>query len=209
MCRVVRLIFIPLHKFSSIRYIGAIAERYEESIVVEELYTPEQLAQMHDSLWQCVLQFANLSAAQERNRIARDLHDSLGSSLTAVNFQLQTAIKLCKPDPTQAQEFLSEAHRLVAIATKEVRESVKALRSDALETQSLEMLIESLVNDFHQTTGILPEVEISLLVSLSPQLITPIYRIIQEALNNARKYAKATQVQIYLCTTSIGVQLTI
>lgn len=177
--------------------------------MVEELYTPEQLAQMHDSLWQCVMQFANVSATQERNRIARDLHDSLGSALTALNFQLQTAIKLCKPDPTQAQEFLSEAHRLVAIATKEVRESVKALRSDALETQSLETLIESLVNDFHQTTGILPEVEISLPISLSPQLVTPIYRIIQEALNNTRKYAKATQVQIHICTTSIGIQLTI
>lgn len=177
--------------------------------MVEELYTPEQLAQMHDSLWQCVLQFANLSAAQERNRIARDLHDSLGSALTALNFQLQTAIKLCKPDPNQAQEFLSEAHRLVAIATQEVRQSVKTLRSDALETQSLETLIESLINDFHQTTGILPEVEISLPISLSPQLVAPIYRIIQEALNNTRKYAASTQVQIHICTTSIGVQLTI
>lgn len=177
--------------------------------MVEELYTPEQLAQMHDSLWQCVLQFANLSAAQERNRIARDLHDSLGSALTALNFQLQTAIKLCKPDPTQAQEFLSEAHRLVAIATQEVRQSVKTLRSEKIETQSLETLIESLVNDFHQTTGILPELEINLPISLSPQLVTPIYRIIQEALNNTRKYAKATQVQIHICTTSTGVHLTI
>ena len=171
--------------------------------MVEELYTPEQLAQMHDSLWQCVLQFANLSAAQERNRIARDLHDSLGSALTALNFQLQTAIKLCQPDPTQAQEFLSEAHRLVAIATQEVRQSVKALRSDALETQSLETLIESLVNDFYQTTGILPQLEINLPISLSPHFVTPIYRIIQEALNNTRKYAKATQVQIHICTTSV------
>lgn len=177
--------------------------------MVEELYTPEQLAQMHDSLWQCVLQFANLSAAQERNRIARDLHDSLGHALTALNFQLQTAIKLCKPDPTQAQEFLTEAHRLVAIATQEVRQSVKALRSDALETQSLEMLIESLVNDFHQTTGILPEVEINLPIALSSQLVTPIYRIIQEALNNTRKYAQAAQVQIYICTTSTKVHLKI
>ncbi|MEH2251923.1 histidine kinase dimerization/phosphoacceptor domain-containing protein [Nostoc sp.] len=67
--------------------------------MVEELYTPEQLDKMHQQLWQCVLQFANFSATQERNRIAQDLHDSLGHALTAVNFQLQTAIKLCKPDP--------------------------------------------------------------------------------------------------------------
>jgi two-component sensor histidine kinase len=177
--------------------------------VVEELYTSEQLAQMHQQLWQCVLEFANFSATQERNRIARDLHDSLGHALTALNFQLQTAIKLCKPDPNLAQEFLTEAHRLVAIATKEVRESVKELRNDALETQSLETLLESLVNDFHQTTGILPEVEINLPIALTSQLVTPIYRIIQEALNNTRKYAKATAVQIHICTTSTGVHFII
>ncbi|WP_081603052.1 histidine kinase [Fortiea contorta] len=70
--------------------------------MIEELYTPEQLTQIHDSLWECALQFANLSVTQERNRIARDLHDSLGSSLTALNIQLQTAMKLWQPDPNQA-----------------------------------------------------------------------------------------------------------
>lgn len=168
--------------------------------MVEELYTPEQLDQMHQQLWQCVLQFANFSATQERNRIARDLHDSLGHALTAVNLQLQTAMKLCKPDPNQAQEFLTEAHRLVAIATQEVRQSVKSLRSDAIETQSIETLIELLVHNFQQTTGIVPTVEISLPIALSPQLVTPIYRIIQEALNNICKYAQATAVEIYIRT---------
>ncbi|MBD2204528.1 sensor histidine kinase [Calothrix sp. FACHB-1219] len=177
--------------------------------MVEELYTPEQLNHMHQQLWQCVLEFANLSATQERNRIARELHDSLGHALTALNFQLQTASKLCKPDPNQAQEFINEAHRLVAIATQEVRQSVKALRNDPLATQSLESLIESLVRDFHQTTGILPEVEINLPISLLPHLTAQLYRIIQEALNNIRKYAQATAVQIHLCTTSTGLHLTI
>ncbi|OUL20967.1 hypothetical protein BV378_28315 [Nostoc sp. RF31YmG] len=177
--------------------------------MVEELYTPEQLAQMHNSLWQCVLQFADLSAAQERNRIARDLHDSVGHALTGLNFQLQTAMKLCKLDPNQAQDFLTEAHRLVAIATQEVRQSVKALRNDPLAAQSLEKLIESLVHDFHQTTGILPEVEINLPIPLSPHLTAPLYRIIQEALNNIHKYAQATTVQIHLCATSTEVYLTI
>ncbi|MBE9215543.1 sensor histidine kinase [Plectonema cf. radiosum LEGE 06105] len=176
--------------------------------MVEELYTPEQLAQMHDSLWQCVLQFANLSAVQERNRIARDLHDSVGHALTGLNFQLQTAIK-CQPDPIQVQKFLTEAHRLVAIATQEVRQSVKGLRSDALETQSLEMLIASLVNDFYDSTGILPQVEITERVATPSQLIAPIYRIIQEALNNIRKYARATEVQLDICTTVTQLHLTI
>ncbi|BAY09549.1 sensor histidine kinase [Calothrix sp. NIES-2098] len=177
--------------------------------MIEQLYRPEKLALMHNSWWQCALEFANLSAAQERNRIARDLHDSLGYALTALNIQLQTAIKLYKPDPNQAQEFLYEAHRLVAIATKEVRQSVKALRNDPVSGQSLETLIESLVSDFYNTTGIVPEVEINLAVALLPHLTTPLYRIIQEALNNICKYAQATAVQIHLYTTSNKVYLSI
>jgi len=176
--------------------------------VIEELYTPEQLAQMHDSLWQCVLQFANLSAVQERNRIARDLHDSVGHALTGLNFQLQTAIK-CQTDPTKIEKFLTEAHRLVAIATQEIRQSVKGLRSDALETESLQTLITSLAQDFHSSTGISPQVEITQRVALPSHLIAPIYRIIQEALNNIRKYARATKVQLNICITATQLHLTI
>lgn len=177
--------------------------------MVEELYTPEQLAQMHDSLWQCVLQFANLSAAQERNRIARDLHDSVGHALTALNFQLQTAIKLYKPDPNQAEEFLTEAQRLVKLATQEVRQSVQALRSDTLETQPLETLIQSLVDDLRSTTGIMPTVNLDVQVSPPSHLVMPVYRIIQEGLNNIRKYAQASEVTIELCANATEVQFQI
>ncbi|BAZ06981.1 sensor histidine kinase [Calothrix sp. NIES-3974] len=177
--------------------------------MVEELYTPEQLAQMHDSLWQCVLQFANLSAAQERNRIARDLHDSVGHALTALNFQLQTAIKLYKPDPNQAEEFLTEAQRLVKLATQEVRQSVQALRSDTLETQPLETLIQSLVDDLRSTTGIMPTVNLDVQVSPPSHLVMPVYRIIQEALNNIRKYAQASEVTIELCANAAEIQFQI
>ncbi|MEM1395025.1 MAG: sensor histidine kinase [Cyanobacteria bacterium P01_H01_bin.150] len=169
--------------------------------MLQELYTPEQLAQMHNSLWECVLQFANLSAVQERNRIARDLHDSLGHALTGLNLQLQTAIKLCQLDPNQAQDFLTEAHRLAAIATKEVRQSVQALRNDVSETQSIEELIEILVNDFYQTTGILAKVDTDITTAISQNIVISIYRIIQEALNNIRKYAQASEVKINLHTT--------
>lgn len=177
--------------------------------MVEECYTPEQLDHLHQQLWHCVLQFANFSATQERHRIARDLHDSLGHALTALNFQLQTAMKLCQPNPSQAQEFLTEAHRLVAIATQEVRHSVRALRDDSSESQSLEALVESLVQDFEQTTGILPSVEMICEIAIPNHLITLLYRIIQESLNNTRKYAQATKVEIRIHTTETMVNFMI
>ncbi len=169
--------------------------------MVEELYTPEQLDRLHQQLWHCVLQFANISATQERNRIARDLHDSLGYALTTVNLQLQTAMKLCQPNPTEAQEFLTQAHRLIAIATQEMRHSVRVLRADTLETQAFETLIESLIQDFYQTTQVRPTFEIDRSVQLTEHLKTPIYRIVQESLNNVQKYAQATVVQIQIEVT--------
>lgn len=177
-------------------------------MVVKQPLTSQKVAHMHECLWECVLQFARFSATQERHRIARDLHDSLGHALTGLNFQLQTAMQ-CQSDSSQANEFLNEAHRLVKLASQQVRQSVKTLRNDALESQSLEQLIESLVSDFEQTTGILPDVEIDLLIAVSSQFIEAIYRIIQEALNNIRKYASATAVKIYICTDSEGLYLKI
>lgn len=168
------------------------------SKVVEERYTPEELAKVHEQLWQCVLQFGNLSAMQERNRIARDLHDSLGHALTALNIQLQTAVTLWQLNPEKAQRFLAEAVRLGGVATNEVRQSVKLLRENTLETESLENLIESLVTDFHQSTGILPSTQINLPIALPQEIVTPVYRIVQEAVNNICKYAKANKVEIEL-----------
>ena len=176
--------------------------------MVEQLYTPEQLNQMHQQLWNCVLQFADFSAVQERNRIARDLHDSLGAALTALNFQLQTAIK-CQPASTQAQPFLTEAQRLATIATQEVRQSVRSLRDDAINTQSIDCLLTQLVNDFHSSTGIQPILEIQPALNLPTHLTTPVYRIVQEALTNIQKYAQATIVGIKLDHGATGIKVEI
>lgn len=168
--------------------------------------TPEQLSQ-HEQLWQYVNQYGNLSALQERNRIARDIHDSLGQALTALNIQLQTAVKLWQIDPVKAQQFLAEAQRLGSSAIQEVRQTVSTLRTDASEVQSLDALIASLVKDFQATTGTLPSCSINLAISLPQEVIIPLYRIVQEALNNICKYADATEVQICVNSTPTAIYL--
>lgn len=176
---------------------------------MEDPQAPEELARIHEQLWQTVLQFGNFSASQERNRIARDLHDSLGHALTALNIQLQTAVKLWQLDPARAEEFLTEAQRLGSTAVREVRQTVKALRTDAPEERSIETLLDSLVENFHRSTGISPIVSLNLLIPLPPEIVVPIYRIFQEGLNNICKYAQATEVQLQLITTSTSLGLVI
>jgi signal transduction histidine kinase len=169
----------------------------------------QQLTCVHEQLRQYALQIEDLAAVQERNRIARDIHDSLGHALTALNVQLQTAVKLWQIDPTQAQSFLAQAQRLGTTAMKEVRKSVSALRADAQEQKPLETVIDSLVEDFYQGTGISVSTNINVNTALPPQAVKTLYRIVQEALTNICKYANATKVQIQLHTSSEKVYLTV
>ncbi|MGI3229593.1 sensor histidine kinase [Streptomyces sp. GTA36] len=76
-------------------------------------------------------QVAELSAATERNRLARDIHDSLGHHLTAMSVQLEMASDFRALDPDAAQRALNEARRSVKLALGDVRQSVRALRGEA------------------------------------------------------------------------------
>jgi signal transduction histidine kinase len=177
--------------------------------LLTERKVQEQLAIAHDQLRHYALQIEELAAVQERNRIARDIHDSLGHALTSLNIQVQTAAKLLRHDPSQAKPFLEQAQRLGTLAMQEVRQSVHALRADAEADTSLEADIRAIAEDFRQGTGVTPALDIDVSVVLSPTMSKTLYRIVQEALTNISKYAHATAVNIRLFTTPDYVHLTV
>lgn len=166
--------------------------------VMSERRSREQLAAANVQLRQSALRIEALATVQERNRIARDIHDALGHSLTAVNLHLDAALRLLEADPAQAQALLVEAKQLGATALQDVRQSVAALRADLLEGQRLSEAIVSLADDFQRSTGILPICFIDPIESVPPEVKTAVYRIVQEALTNISKYAAATAVEIEL-----------
>ena len=168
------------------------------STLLIERKTQEDLALAHEQLQQYSLKIEDMAAIQERNRIAREIHDSLGHALTTLNVQLQTAVKLWSHSPTEAKPFLEQAHRLGTVAMQEVRQSVHALRADAETEVPLEQAIAQLVQDFRQGTGIRVESEIQLPSLLPPQISKTLYRVIQEALTNICKHAHASSVDLYL-----------
>lgn len=164
--------------------------------VMSEKQSREQLATAHAKLQQYALKIEDLAIVQERNRIAREIHDSLGHSLTVFNLHLEAALRLLETDLDEARELLVEAKQVGSTALQEVRQSVAALRSDPLQGRSLQAAIAALMDDFARSTGIVPDFRYAVDRSLSAQQQTALYRIVQEALTNICKYAAATHVSV-------------
>lgn len=150
-----------------------------------------------------------LATLEERNRIARDIHDSLGHLLVGLNVQMETALALWKDNPDKAYTFLSKAKQLGSDALQATRESVSDLRSDPLQGRSLEEVIATLTQDFRRTTGIQPLCQIDLSQPTSHRVKTVVYRIVQEGLTNICKHAHATIVEIHIHSTDTGLSLTL
>jgi signal transduction histidine kinase len=177
--------------------------------ILSERQMRRKLAQAHEQLQEYAQKIEELATVQERNRIARDIHDSLGHALTSLNIQMQTAVKLWEKEPIQAHSFLTQAQSLGKTAMQEVRKSISTLREDAKEEPPLETRIETLVDDFRRGTGLLICTNICRCGRVSKPVAKTIYRTVQEALTNIFKYAEATEVTIELQTTSTELSLTV
>jgi signal transduction histidine kinase len=177
--------------------------------LLTERQSREKLAEANEQLRQYALRIENQATLQERTRIARDIHDSLGHSLTALNLQLETALKLWSADPAKATNFLAQAKRLGSTALQDVRHSISALRSDPMQGRSLEEAIASLAEELYRSTNISPTCNIWLARSISPDLAIVVYRIVQEAITNICKYANASEVKIQLHASQTQLDLVI
>jgi signal transduction histidine kinase len=177
--------------------------------ILAEKQAKEELAIANQRIRSYALRAQENGSLQERNRIAREIHDSLGHSLTALNLHLEMAVKLSQVKPEKSREVLVEAKRLGSIALRDVRQSVSALRSDPMHNQDLPTAIHKLADEFKLSNYIQPICHLDLPEQLPPSVAITIYRIIQEALTNISKYAHATAVTIDIRTESNSIELQI
>jgi signal transduction histidine kinase len=164
--------------------------------LLKEYRSRQDLTLAHEQLRQYSLRIEDQATLHERNRIAREIHDSLGHSLTAQNIQLESALLFYNSNPEKTKIFLERAKDLGIKALSEIRKSVSALRSDPLQGKSLTSILNSLVDEFCHNSNITPHYTVNLQQLLSPEINIAIYRIIQEALTNISKHSNATEVTI-------------
>ena len=142
---------------------------------------------------------------EERKRLARDLHDEVNQSLTAILLRLEA---LSQTAPSEVVGELGELKRLVNQAMDELLKLSRQLRPSALDDHGLSSAIASQVRRFSSQTGVKAEMRTSgVPVDLEPDQEIAIYRFAQEALSNVAQHADASNVQVEMSANGHGMRV--
>ncbi|MCC7361239.1 MAG: GAF domain-containing sensor histidine kinase [Anaerolineales bacterium] len=154
---------------------------------------------------------AEFGAAEERNRLAREIHDTLAQGLTAITLQLETAEALLDSQARErARQAVAQALALARANLEEARRSVLDLRAAPLEGRTLAQALAALAEE----AGKKDHVAVAYAATGASQplplrLEAGLYRIAQEALTNAVRHAQARHIRLALVTQPSEVQLTV
>lgn len=149
---------------------------------------------------------AALSATlAERNRIARELHDTIAQGLTAATMQLEAAQRAFERDPERARARLARAHELARATLADVRQSVWLLGTPVVEGSALGAALAELTARFAERTGIAAGYTHSGAdLELDGERAAQVLRIVQEALQNVERHANAGNVEVRSARASDG-----
>ena len=157
-----------------------------------------ELADANRHLGAYAAQAEELAAARERNRLAREIHDTLGHYLTVVRVQLEAALAVHERGPDLAMDAVRKAQALVGEGLREIRNSIAALRAAPLERRTLCEALLALVAE-SETGGLAVKMEVQGAErELSAAASLTLYRAAQEGLTNVRKHAAGARPRLLL-----------
>lgn len=150
-----------------------------------------------------------LAIFDERNRIAREIHDGIAQSLAFTAMKLDLAERILERDPERVRSELVSAKTTLREQIKEVRRSIFALRPLNLERLGFLETMRQYVKDFGEQNSVKTTLEIVGDAKLSPTNEAVMFRILQEALNNIAKHSRANKVFVNLSANSSGTSLSV
>src|SRR6266852_5684996 len=163
-----------------------------------------QLNRMAEQLQNLLQARQELATLEERNRLARDLHDSVKQQIFAISMQIGATKLLLRRDIDAAEGRLNEAEKLVHQAQQELTSLIRELRPVALEGKGLVAALRELATDWTQQTNIVATVRVEGVTGTLPIEALPLtleealFRVAQEALSNVVRHSKATLEQLTL-----------
>lgn len=157
----------------------------------------QQLEEANVRLRAFALEAERTAETRERNRLAREIHDTLGHTLTGIAAGLDACIVLVDAAPAVVKKQLEKIRETARHGLVDVRRSVKKLRPDDLEKMPLQQAIKKVIAEFSASSGVeIQLVELGWPEKLREDEEEVIYRIVQEGITNARRHGRATKVTV-------------
>ena len=165
-----------------------------------------ELKAANEKLEEYANESARMAETRERNRLAREIHDTLGHSLTGIITGIEACIMLMDIAPEATKEQLRAIAEVARTGIIDVRHSVKALHPDALETMDLEEALNKLIDSSMRSTGVSITFDCDADLShLDQDEEDVVYRVVQESITNAIRHGKASE--IHVTVTRLGEEL--
>ncbi len=172
-----------------------------------------ELQEAHTQLQAFTSQAQQLAVAEERNRLAREMHDALGHRLTVAVVQLEGAQRLIPTAPERSASMIEAMRGQLKQALAELRQTVSALRSPEASSAlngSLATAVTHLVQTFQEATGLAVELTMPAELPLLPEAHRlALYRAAQESLTNVQRHAKAQQARLLIAADANHITLTV
>ena len=157
----------------------------------------EQLNQANDQLRDYAINMERMTEMRERNRLAREIHDTLGHTLTGIIMGADAGLALLDVAPEESRKRIQVVAQTARDGLTDVRRSIKALRPDALEHYSLAQALEGLVENFRLTTSAqIAYFQEAEELKLDTDEEDTLYRVVQEGLTNAVRHGRADRIEI-------------
>jgi PAS domain S-box-containing protein len=222
-----RLLVVPVFSYDRIVAVAAVANKstdYKEEdarqidafttnvqVIMESQQSREALTKSEEELRTLSSQLLT-AQEQERGRIARELHDGIGQSLSAIKFRVEDALgQLGKNVAESSVNSLNSLIPFIQSTVEEVRRITMDLRPATLDDLGILATIRWFCREFQEAYATVKiEKEIGIAETDIPEsLKTVIYRVLQEALNNVAKHSGADSVTIFLTKRKDTIELTI
>jgi NarL family two-component system sensor histidine kinase LiaS len=184
--------------------------KYIEDPVGDEIgQLSQRLNRMAEQLKDLLKRRQEMAVSEERNRLARDLHDSAKQQALAASFQLGTAITLFDREPDTAKNHLIEADHLVNAVRVELTDLIHELRPPTMNGQDFAVTLNDYAIEWAHQSGIEVHVDVQGNNGLSLEAKQTLFRILQEALANVARHSAAQSVAVSLSYDVEAVLLTI
>ena len=157
-----------------------------------------QLNAMSQQLQELMRARQQLATLDERNRVARDLHDSVKQQVFAIRMNLSAMQRLWERNPEKARVRLDAAIQLTGQAQQEMAELIQALRPSALEAKGLPQTLRDMLKEWETLYGIHTDCQINCPVAPSRQVEQELFRLTHEALANAARHSGASNLWLTL-----------